>query len=239
MIDLLPGINVSETVTALGDSTLLLPLSAAVAVVLWVRRSAALALAWAAPLALSLGGLAALKVFGYACGLEVLGTLVVSPSGHAAFGAAFYGTVGMMAARRLDGWRGAAVLLAALAVVAAVAVSRVKLSAHSVPEVLIGVTVGTAAVLLSAWAQARVAVPQGARPAPALAGSAAAVVMLAVPLLVLVAGGYRLPVEDRIRDVAGRLRASMAICTAAQAPSGALFADRKEPRELDIPEHLH
>lgn len=239
MIDLLPGINVSETVTALGDSTLLLPLSAAVAVVLWVHRSPAVALAWAAPLALSLGGLAALKVFGYACGLEVLGTLVVSPSGHAAFGAAFYGTVGMMAARRLDGWRGGAVLLAALAVVAAVAVSRVKLSAHSVPEVLIGVSIGGVAVLLSAWTLARVAVPQGVRPAPALAGPAVAVAMLAAPLLALVIGGYRLPVEDRIRDFAGHLRGSTAVCTAAHAPSGALFADRKEPGELDIPEHLH
>ncbi|HEY0834341.1 MAG TPA: hypothetical protein VGE72_10580, partial [Azospirillum sp.] len=105
MIEIFPSVGVYEAVSALGDSTLLLPLSAATAVLLWVRRSPAMALAWAAPLALCLAGLMGLKVLGHACEPQVLGAPVVSPSGHAAFGAAFYGSLGLMAGRGLGGWR--------------------------------------------------------------------------------------------------------------------------------------
>jgi len=239
MVDLFPGINVSETVTVLGDSTLLLPLSAAMAVLLWVRRSPAVALAWAVPLGLCLAGMAALKVVGHACGMEVLGTLVVSPSGHAAFGAAFYGTVGMMVGSRLRGWRRHLLLLAVAVVVVAVGITRVRLSAHSVPEVMIGLAIGTAAALAAIWALARVAVPQGPRPVPAVTGPAMAVGLLALPLLALVLSGHRLHVEDRIRDFALQLRDDAAVCTADRGAFDAQIAGRAAPGELDNPSRLH
>jgi len=239
MVDLFPGINVSEAVTALGDSTLLLPLSAALALLLWVRRSPAAALAWAAPLGLGLGGLAALKVVGHACGMEVLGTLVVSPSGHAAFGAAFYGTVGMMLGSRLRGWRRHALLLSVALVVVAVGITRVRLSQHTVPEVLIGLAIGTAAALAAIWTQARVAVPQASRPALAMTRPALAVALLAVPLLALVWSGHKMHVEDRIRDFALRLRADAVVCTADRGAVGVQLANRAAPGALDIPPRLH
>lgn len=239
MVDLFPGINVSETVTVLGDSTLLLPLSAAVALLLWVRRSPGAALAWAAPLGLGLAGLAALKAVGHACGMELLGTLVISPSGHAAFGAAFYGTVGMMAGSRLRGWRRHLLLLAVAAVVVAVGVSRVRLSYHTVPEVMIGLAIGTAAALAAIWALARVAVPQAPRPASAVAGPAVAVALLAVPLAALVWSGHRLHVEDQIRDFALQLRADALVCTADRGVPEPQVASRAAPGELDNPSRLH
>jgi len=139
-----------ELVSNFGDIAVLLPASLGLIVFLawigWRQDAAAYATAVAA---CSMTALFA-KVALAACGGNhaVLG--VESPSGHAAFGATFYGCLAVLfATGRAVGWR-LALYGAAAALVLAIGASRLALEAHTVPEVVVGVLIGAMSIALFA-----------------------------------------------------------------------------------------
>lgn len=202
--------TMTRAVTHLGSSTLLLPLSAVYATLLWRRHSAPLALRWLVAAGLGLGVMAALKLFGHGCGLPAFPFLpedrFLSPSGHAAFATIFYGSVGALAARgaSTSGAR-ALILLATIGLVAAIAVSRVMVSAHSSAEVVAGLLVGGSAVGLFLWT-GRSFPPVAPRLPPLLPAA------VALGLIGLVRVGDPSIIEATLRTVAAQLRTETGLC---------------------------
>lgn len=148
-------LSLLQAVTLLGNSALLLPLAGLFAILLWRRHSLPAAVAWIGVLLVCAGVLAMLKVAGHACDFHVFDARLTSPSGHAALSATVYGAVGLVAARRFDGWRRRALLLAVVGVVGAVGLSRVVLGMHSAPEVVVGLALGAMAVAVFAQSLSR------------------------------------------------------------------------------------
>ncbi len=117
-------------VTHLGDSALLIPLTLAVTFVLW--RGAHRGAAWRFGGAVAASVLLTLvaKLLFYADGgseeLDIL-----SPSGHASFGIAVYGGLALLLARRRPPGVQALIGLGALALVLAIAASRIVLETHT------------------------------------------------------------------------------------------------------------
>ncbi|SMH58788.1 phosphatase PAP2 family protein [Azospirillum agricola] len=202
--------TMTHAVTHLGSSTLLMPLSALYATLLWRRHSAPLALRWLAAAGLGLGVMAGLKLFGHGCGLPPFPFLpedrFVSPSGHAAFATIFYGSVGALAARGAGspGWRGL-ILLATVGLVAAISVSRVLVSAHSAAEVVAGLLVGGLTVGLFLWS-GRALPPARPRMPPLLLAA------VALGLAGMVRAGDPSIIESSIRTLAAELRTETGLC---------------------------
>jgi len=144
-------VPVLKALTDFGDAALLLPMSLLLAIVLAYRHSLKAGGLWLMTLALCLTGMAMLKVMGFACGRELFGSSVVSPSGHAAFSATFYGALAVIAHRQFAGWRRIGIPLALCGVVVAVVMTRVLLGNHSKAEALLGLAMGSVSVALFAW----------------------------------------------------------------------------------------
>src|SRR5919201_1457326 len=137
-----------HVITDLGDSALLLPASVLLFVYLWAAGHRRAPLAWATTLMLCIGLTLALK-FGFrACAAEVPWLNVRSPSGHTAFSATLYGCgFLLLAAGRRFGFR-IALGLGVMAIVLAIACSRVLLKAHTGAEVFVGLLIGGTCVAL-------------------------------------------------------------------------------------------
>jgi len=148
-------LTLNKAITLLGNAALLLPLSGLFAVLLWRRHSLLAAASWVGVLVLCVAVVATLKVAGHACGLHLFDERLTSPSGHAALSATVYGAVGLVAARRFEGRRRRALLLAGVGGVGAVGLSRVVLGLHSTPEVLVGLALGALAVAVFAQSLGR------------------------------------------------------------------------------------
>ncbi|TDR89302.1 phosphatase PAP2 family protein [Enterovirga rhinocerotis] len=198
---------ISPLVSAMADSALLLPASALLFLYLAVLREWRLALAFALCLAAAGGATVALKLVFHACGHAIANARVVSPSGHVAFATFFYGALALLltADRPLLLRRLAqiGVLLLALAV----AISRVRLGAHTRSEVVIGFMVGGGALALFAVLHARLGKPAISW-IPIAAGFAVAVILL---------GGDHFSLEHRIAATARKLSSTLDIC---EAPAG-------------------
>jgi len=136
-----------DWLSGLGDIAVVGPASAALILGLFfhgARRDAfAFALAMFACVLLALLAKLAFAACGFAPRFDV-----ESPSGHAALGAAFYGSLAaLLAGGRPLGARLALYFAAACAAVA-VAYGRVELQVHSVAEVVCGLLIGAAAAAL-------------------------------------------------------------------------------------------
>ena len=133
--------NVVSFVTNFGDLAVLVPLALTVLIwLLWVhnRREA---LWWCVAVVVCTGGTAAFKIFFYACPpIQDLH----SPSGHTAFSALVYGAIAGIIAIERSGWRRVAMVGLAPLFIAAIAVSRVLIEAHTVLEVVVGLSLGLA-----------------------------------------------------------------------------------------------
>ena len=180
----------AQFVTDFGDQAVLLPLAAGVVLVFvmagWRRGAMAWALAVAGTLALTL----VLKLGFLACGPLLLIDHLRSPSGHTAAGAAIYGGLLAMMARRATGhgrWTAACALSAALIIGA----SRLALGAHTGLEVAMGGAVGVCGAL----AAERFAGMPPPRP------RTSQVAAVAVFILVLLHGAH-MPAEAAIRSAA-------------------------------------
>ncbi len=137
-----------QAVSNFGDIAVLLPASLGlIAFLSWIgwRLDAA---AYATAVAVCLTAALLAKLALAACGGNHPLFAVESPSGHAAFGAAFYGCLAvLLGAGRAIGWR-LALYGGAAALSLAIGASRVALEAHTVPEVVVGVLIGAAAIAL-------------------------------------------------------------------------------------------
>lgn len=170
-------------VTAAADLLLLAPASLVLIVVLARMGAVGEAIAYAKALAVCIVATFSFKFMLAVCGLGVFGRAVQSPSGHVAFAITFYGSLALlMSARRSAAirWTVGAGLVA---LVVAVAASRVVLHMHSRAETIVGAAVGLAALAIFA----REKPPHAASDAPLSVGStliplALVFALLAAPL---------------------------------------------------------
>jgi membrane-associated phospholipid phosphatase len=191
-----------HTITDFGDSALLLPASLALCIYLWFggwhRSALGLACSLAACGVLTL----AAKIGFQACGHEISGFAIRSPSGHTAFSTTAYGCGAiLLAAGRSHGVR-IAIAVATAALIAAIATSRILLHAHSSSEVAAGMAIGLACVALF---QFRTAVP------PQIA-SRWRLLLATFAMLVVLTHGRHLNAEEIIRHLALHLRSAADIC---------------------------
>jgi membrane-associated phospholipid phosphatase len=135
-------------ISDLGDSAVLLPASLGLLAYLIRFGSRADAAAYAAALAICLATALVAKLALAACGGERPVFGVESPSGHAAFGAIFYGCLAVLFATGRPILSRLGLYGGALALVALIGVSRVALEAHTPQEVAVGLLIGGASVVL-------------------------------------------------------------------------------------------
>jgi membrane-associated phospholipid phosphatase len=191
-----------QFITNFGDAAVLVPLAAAT--LLWLsrivgRRSA---LMWCGAWLVAGGATALLKVYLSACGTP-FGTLD-SPSGHTSMSTFVYGGLAVIAGTETESWTRIAAAATGTALVAAVALSRVMLGAHSPVEVAVGLAIGGAALALFArtYLQQRGAERQIW---PLLAGAA---------LVALALYGHHARLEPLWRTLAAHLRDATGLCRA-------------------------
>lgn len=190
-------------VTNFADPAVILPLALVAALMLALSGWQRGALVWLLAIGLSLGTMAVLKMALFACGPLHIGDLVQSPSGHTASAAIVYGGLAGLVARRY----GAALVpafLPALVAAAAIGFSRLALDVHTLAEVLIGGTIGSAGalgMLLGAGT------PPPELPLPRLLAPALAVI--------IIMHGYHLYAEAALRTLAYRYGWLAPFCTAS------------------------
>jgi len=126
-------------ITKLGNLAILVPLGGVMLGWQIVQRPKGAAGAWLIAAILCAGGIALLKILLYAC---LPYSELRSPSGHASLSTLVYGGFAAVIATDLNGWRRWMVIGGGAALVAAIAVSRIVVHAHSWPEVLLGAAVG-------------------------------------------------------------------------------------------------
>ena len=185
---------IARFVSDLGDQAVLLPVAILTAAILgWARWRRGFA-AWCGAIGGTLGLMLLLKLVSIGCAPCWQSTGLKSPSGHTAAAAAIYGSLVSLAVRRLVHtiqWTlGGAVAIAVL-----FGSTRLLLSVHTVPDVLVGTVVGVAGaigfVLLAGPP------PPALRPTWIFAGSL---------ITALTLQGYHLPAEFVIEDIWHRLR---------------------------------
>jgi membrane-associated phospholipid phosphatase len=129
-------------VTDLGDAARLLPASLLLAGYLLYLRSARAALILVSTLAVCAGVTVLLKLGLHACGLETHAFGLRSPSGHASLSTAFYISSAMMFSVDRGAYARAVLMLGSAGLIAAIAVSRVLVDAHTATEVAVGLLIG-------------------------------------------------------------------------------------------------
>jgi len=196
-----------QLVSNLGDIAVLLPASLGLIVFLaWIgwRQDAA---AYAAAVAACVTAALFAKFAFAACGGNHAVFGVESPSGHAAFGATFYGCLAaLFGAGRATRWR-LALYGGAVALALAIGASRVALQAHNATEVVIGGLIGAMSIAL--FIALRV------RPEPLELSSRTVVQMSPLAVLyalclLLLAGHWT--AESFIDAIAAQLGADMHLC---------------------------
>jgi len=146
-------------VTDCGDSAVTVPLALLTLAFLVAARQRRHAFVWA----LTIGGCAVaigvLKLAFGTCGERIPLGPIVSPSGHTAMSTAIYGSLALLVAARLSPSRRISVYGAAAVAVIGIALSRVVLHEHNLPEVVLGWVVGAGAVVFFGVALRREAAP--------------------------------------------------------------------------------
>jgi membrane-associated phospholipid phosphatase len=167
--------------TDFADQAVVLPVAAAVAIVLAAQGWRRGALAWIAVVGITLGVILVLKVGFLACAPVFSPMELHSPSGHTAAASVVAGGIMALVAGRLR-----AVLFVAFLAAVVIGSSRLELGFHSAPEVVIGALTGVAGAALLSYLAGP---PPSRRPVPLL------VVAFVVAMLL---HGMRLPAEAAI-----------------------------------------
>ncbi len=170
-------------ITDFADQAVMLPVVLAVALAMAARGWWRGACAWLGVIGVTFGVVLILKLGFLACSPVFAVWGVQSPSGHTAAAAMVAGGLGVLLTRRFAIWPVA--LIAAIAI----GISRVFLGFHSLPEVLIGGTLGFAGAAI---------LPRLAGPAPP---SGRLSPLLAALLVAVLLHGLRLPAEAAIWEV--------------------------------------
>ena len=178
-----------HAVTDCGDLASLLPIACVLTLWSALIGKHGILKGWLAALALCIGGTAILKIYFFACPLF---SDIHSPSGHTSLSTLVYGTLTFVVARALGDWRRWVAVLAGASFIACIAISRVIVEAHSIPEVLLGSVLGLAALFLFAAAYLR-DTPTKAYLAPLITISA---------MLVILLNGHELRAEEFLHHIA-------------------------------------
>lgn len=189
-------------ITDLGDSAVLLAMTAVATVYLaWCRYSRA---AWAvvATLFAAAGAIALLKVAFIGCSVHIFSLEIHSPSGHAALSSATFVVLSTVAASQIKGWARWLPLAVALVLVAAIAATRVILSMHTVDEVIVGSIVGLIAGMLGSVPIVRSTAPRFRLPS----------FLLVLILTMALMDGFRLPAEELIRYISLLVQSEVSFC---------------------------
>jgi membrane-associated phospholipid phosphatase len=130
--------------TDFGDMAVLIPVAAAIFIWLLLYFSHA-APRWVLAVSFCVGLAVLLKIVFYGC--PPTGDMH-SPSGHTSLSTLVYGALTLVTATDRPGPRRLLVIGAGAGLILAIAVSRVLLDAHSVPEVSLGLVIGTVSLAL-------------------------------------------------------------------------------------------
>ncbi len=136
-----------QFLTDFADQQVMLPLGLVLGLMLALSGWRRGALVWVAGVSGTLACLAVLKIVFLACGWRWTGGELVSPSGHAASAALFYGGFPLLVLRP-DGAARYPRLLIPFAVAALIGASRRVLHNHRPAEVMLGSTIGGAGAFL-------------------------------------------------------------------------------------------
>ncbi|MES1989634.1 MAG: phosphatase PAP2 family protein [Pseudomonadota bacterium] len=194
-----------ELLTKFGDQGFVLPFVLAVGAVLWHGQARRETIWWFVATGAALGGVLMLKLVFVPCGHLLPGWDIRSPSGHSASAFAAFGGFAVLEAKfRRNIWVKAALLGGGLAFAALIAVSRLVIQVHSVPEVLLGSFVGLIAPVLLLFvvtpdARRNLADPLGLAPLLPLA-------------LLLIFDGRTLPVEEQVSILALKIAHLLGVC---------------------------
>jgi membrane-associated phospholipid phosphatase len=186
----------SRFITDFGDQAVVFPMAVGIALVFALSRWRRGALGWTVAIGATLGLVLLLKIVCLACGHLVPEARLNSPSGHTAAAAAVYGGLAGIVMRSLwnDKYWLAGTFTVALLCAVVFGATRLMLGAHSIPEVIVGGTIGVGGAIAST-ALAGV-------PSPAVRMSRVAVMGLTILFLL---HGFHLPAEAAIRSAAFRL----------------------------------
>jgi membrane-associated phospholipid phosphatase len=177
-------------ITDFADQAVVLPVAATVLLVLLTLGWRRGALAWAGCVGGVLGLMLALKLITFACIWRAPWIGLRSPSGHTATASVVYGgLLSLFLPGNAAGVLGAAMAGGVFAFV--FGLSRLALHVHTVPDVVLGAAIGTAAAAALRWFA-------GDRP-PALSSPRLAV---AAFIVMAIFHGHRLEAETRIRWLA-------------------------------------
>lgn len=190
-------------ITDLGDSALLIPLSALVIVYLLWRKAARGAIIFTSALALCAGLTLALKIGFHACGAEVPLIDLHSPSGHTSLSTTFYNCSALLIVGGRDRWARLSVLAGSAALVAAIAASRVIIEAHTGSEVILGLLVGAFCVAWFGWRYFD-------GPTASLPWQ---LPLLGFLVFVVATHGWRLNIEAVITTLANAIQSKIPICS--------------------------
>lgn len=189
-----------DFITDFADTAVTVPLAALMLLFLLAAGQRRSAIAWAVAILFSAGSIGLIKALLASCDHRVTVAGVASPSGHAAMGAAVYGSLAFIMAA---GQRVPARLsldTATTLFVVAVWVSRPILGAHNVIEVTVGAAVGViAAVTFRLLARLPADLPVRWLGAAAL-------------FLIVLLHGWRWPTERAIQGTASYLHALSPWC---------------------------
>ncbi len=179
--------------TDFADQAVILPLAVATALVLALAGWRRGAIVWSLAVAGTLGVMMVLKLGSQACGhlLPIAG--LRSPSGHTAAAGAVYGGLLAICAQRATGharWT----LPCAVSLAVMIGLSRLALGVHTVPEIVLGGSVGVCGALALAW--------QGGLPPPGLRLAPLALLALAV---MAAFHGLHFPAEAALRHHASHI----------------------------------
>jgi membrane-associated phospholipid phosphatase len=179
--------------TGFGDAALLLPL--AVTIFLWLllsggKRAAAW---WTLSVVVCIGATAVSKIVFWGCPPV---SDLHSPSGHTSFSTLIYGAIALIIAAEGGFSRPRIAVAISTTLVLAIALSRLLLDAHTVPEVVLGCVIGCASVAMFGYRYRRLR-PMNARLAPLLVG---------VAVLMLALHGTELRAEELLHRITGFFR---------------------------------
>jgi membrane-associated phospholipid phosphatase len=134
-----------QAITDCGDLAILLPVACVLTLWAALIRKQALIIWWLIALAVCIGGIGILKIYFFAC--PPLSDLH-SPSGHTGLSTLVYGTLTLAVARTMQDWRRWLAVMAGALFIGCIAVSRIVVQAHSIPEVVLGSLLGLLALSL-------------------------------------------------------------------------------------------
>jgi len=190
-------------ITNFGDSGLLIVMSFLTSLYLYLAGSHRAALALTGAMLGCLAIMTTLKIGFRSCYQLAPSLNIVSPSGHAAMSAAIMGTLAAIFASHFTGWRKGLPLCAALLMVFGISISRILLGYHTVPEVLVGLAIGTLfAVASYLFLQQAPKVPFKVR-----------YLALTAAVATIFLYGAQTPAEDFLIRLAELLKQTFHICT--------------------------